>query len=83
MMSLLLACILTFLPLMAWADTSAAGNPGELDPHSASNPPAPNDAKTADTADDTIPKLGLFGNPYSPASATNFEALTASYLYDP
>jgi len=82
-MSLLLACILTLLSLMAWADTSIAGNPDELNPHSASNPPAPDEALIADTADDTIPTLGLFGNPYSPASATNFEALTASYLYDP
>ena len=29
-----------------------------------------------------INKLGLYGNPYSPASATNFEAIPASSRYD-
>lgn len=82
-MRLLLACILALLSLTAWDGTSAASNPGELDPHSASNPPALDEAKTADITDNGIQQLGLFDNPYSPTSHTNFEAFTTTSQHDP
>ena len=78
-MRLLLVGILVFLPLTAQAeniDTLSANESGPspvFDPFSVKNLGDPNSA---------INELGLYGNPYSPASATNFEAIPTLSRYD-
>lgn len=78
-MRLLLAGILAFLPLTAQAkniDNLSANEPASspvVDPFSVKNLGDP---------DSVINELGLYGNPYSPASATNFETITTLSRYD-
>ena len=79
-MRLLLACILAFLPLAAQAESPENLSANEIDPKSVtiradtSNPYDP---------DSPLNEWGPYGNPYSPASATNFEAIPTLSLYDP
>jgi hypothetical protein len=78
-MRLLLAGILAFLPLTAQAENidNLSANESDpipvVDPFSVKNIGAPNNV---------INELGPYGNPYSPASSTNFEAITALSPYD-
>jgi hypothetical protein len=81
-MRLLLAGILALLPLSAWADTLSTVKADTLDPQAIADPVDPNEAKNADETYDTLDQLWPYGNPYSPASPTNFEALTPSPQYD-
>jgi hypothetical protein len=78
-MRLLLACILAFLPLTAQAEATDALSATEFDPATIIDPfmaPPPDDP------DSLIDEVGPYGNPYSPSSATNFEAIPASSRYN-
>lgn len=81
-MRLLLAGLLALLPLGAWADTLSTIKTDTLDTRTIADPVDPNEAGNADETYDALDQLWPYGNPYSPASATNFEALTPSPLYD-
>jgi hypothetical protein len=78
-MRLLLACLLAFLPLIAQAEDLGTLSANEVDPNfladpfGTENPSDPNSVTN---------ELGPYGNPYCPASATNFEAITAPRLSD-
>jgi hypothetical protein len=80
-MKLLLASFLVLIPLTVHAEYlgNLAANefdPNSIpDPFSAENPDDPN-GLTNEFA------LGPYGNPYSPSSATDFEAIKAPRLYD-
>jgi hypothetical protein len=79
-MRLLLACVLTLLPLAAQAEYTDNHRTNEFDPHSVTDPfiaGMPNDP------DSPLNEWGPYGNPYRPASATNFEAIPTLSLYDP
>jgi hypothetical protein len=78
-MRLLLVGILAFLPLTAQAENIDNLSANESDPSPVVDPFI---AKTPDYPDRVINGLGLYDNPYSPASATNFEAIPASSRYD-
>jgi hypothetical protein len=74
---LLLACLLTLVPLIAHAEDLGTLSTNEVDPNflpdpfGTGNPSDPNSVTN---------ELGPYGNPYSPSSATNFEAITAPLL---
>ena len=78
-MQLLLACFLALLPLIAHAEDLGTISANEVDPNfqtdpfGTGNPSDPNSITN---------ELGPYGNPYSPSSATNFEAITAPRLSD-
>ena len=78
-MRLLLVCLLALLPLIAHAEDLGTLNANEIDPNllpdpfGTGNPSDPNSVTN---------ELGPYGNPYSPSSATNFEAINAPRLYD-
>jgi len=78
-MGLLLACLLALLPLMAHAEDIGTLSANEVDPNflpdpfGTGNPSDPNSVTN---------ELGLYGNPYRPSSATNFEAIPAPRLSD-
>lgn len=85
-MRVLLACILALLPFSVWAGTPSTGTIDVFDPHAAADPADPNETRNADDEDGALDQFSLdqlwpYGNPYSPSSATNFEALTKSPLY--
>ena len=74
-MKLLLAAVLTVLPLVAHAEPSATVAPGAFD-----------FSLSADESMDEADALEWFQNPYRPSSPTNFEALIGSsytHRYDP
>lgn len=79
-MKLLLAGVLALLPLTAQAESLGNLSASEFDPNSVANPTG---AGNPSDPDSVINELGPYGNPYSPTSATNFEAITALPLYDP
>lgn len=80
-MRLLLACILALLPLIAQAEYPDNLSTKELNPSPETDPFG---AQSPDDADSTLTEWrGPYGNPYSPASLTNFEALPAPSLYNP
>ena len=78
-MRLLLVGILAFLPLTAQAEN--IDNPGanESDPGPVFDPFS---VKNLSDPNSVISEFGLYDNPYNPASATNFEAITALSSYD-
>ena len=78
-MRLLLACVLAFLPLTAQAEQIDNLSANESDPSPVVDPFS---VKNLGDPNSVINELGLYGNPYSPASATNFEAITALSRYD-
>ena len=81
-MRLFLACIITFLPLTAWAEPVQPDQTDLADSPVAVDPDFPSDAEhTEDQPVDGEQFLLQYGNPYSPASATNFEPFTTSYSY--
>ena len=77
-MRLLLIGILAFLPLTAQAETIENLSANELDPSPVADPFI---VMGPDDPDSVINEVGPYGNPYSPASATNFEAFTTPSLY--
>lgn len=79
-MRLLLACVLALLPMAAQAENIDKLGANESDQMSGTEPFI---AKNSDDPNSAINELGLYGNPYNPASATNFEALPESSMYDP
>jgi hypothetical protein len=79
-MRLLLACLLVLLPLTAQAEYTDSLRTEELIPNPVSDPFS---AQNRDDPDSPLNQWGPYGNPYSPASATNFEAIPAPMLYDP
>jgi hypothetical protein len=78
-MRLLLVGILVFLPLAAQAENIDKLSANESDPSPVFDPFS---VKNLGDPNSVINELGLYGNPYSPASATNFEAIPASSRYD-
>lgn len=78
-MRLLLVGILAFLPLTAQAENIDNLSTNESDPSPVVDPFS---VKNLGDPNSVINELGLYGNPYSPASATNFEAITALSRYD-
>ena len=78
-MRLLLVGILVFLPLTAQAENIDKLSANESDPSPVFDPFS---VKNLGDPNSVINELGLYGNPYSPASATNFEAITALSRYD-
>jgi hypothetical protein len=79
-MRLLLACVLALLPLAAQAEYTDNLRTNELTP----NPePDPFGTQNPNEPDSPLNEWGPYGNPYSPASATNFEAIPTPSLYNP
>ena len=78
-MRLLLAGILVFLPLTAQAENIDTLSANESDPSPVVDPFS---VKNLGDPNSVINESGFYGNPYSPASATNFEAITALSRYD-
>ena len=80
-MKLLLAFLLALIPLAVHAEYLGNLSANEIDPNSiadpfnAENPDDPNSITNEF-------ELGPYGNPYSPSSATNFEAVKAPRLSD-
>ena len=74
-MKLLLAGLLALLPLMAYAEDLGTLSADEVDPNFLPNP-----FGTGTDPNSVTNELGPYGNPYSPSSATNFEAITAPRL---
>ena len=77
-MRLLLVGIFAFLPLTAQAEPIDNLSANESDPSPVVDPFS---LKNLGDPNSAINELGLYGNPYSPASATNFEATTALSRY--
>ena len=77
MIKLLLAGILILLPHIAQAESLTCAHAEESEPSLAADP------FEAEHHADPHPffEPGLYPNPYSPASPTNFEALIGPYLY--
>jgi hypothetical protein len=80
-MKLLLASLLVLIPITVHAEYLGNLSANEFDqnsitdPFGAENPDDPNSITNEF-------ELGPYGNPYSPSSATNFEAINAPRLYD-
>lgn len=77
-MRLFLACILTCFPFYAWAAAPSVGTTDAVYPPAAADLADPNEAedtddKTGALDESSLEQLWPYGNPYSPASATNFE----------
>jgi hypothetical protein len=78
-LKLLLVCFLALLPLIAHSEDLGTLNANEIDPNlmpdpfGTGNPSDPNSVTN---------ELGPYGNPYSPSSATNFEAIPAPRVSD-
>jgi hypothetical protein len=79
-MRLLLACVLALLPLTAQAEYTDNQSTKELNPSPVTDPFI---AESPKDPDSPLNEWGPYGNPYSPISATNFEAIPAPFLYDP
>ena len=75
MMRLFLACIMTFLPLTAWAESAQPDKTDLVDFPVAVDPDSPSDTEY------TGEQFLEYGNPYSPASATNFEQFITPSSY--
>jgi len=81
MMRLFLACIITLLPLTAWAESVQPDKTDLVDSPVTVDPDSPSDTEyTGDQLDDGE-QLRQYGNPYSPESATNFEPFITSSFY--
>ncbi len=78
-MRLLIVCILAFLPLTAQAEHIDNLSANESDPSPVFDPFS---VKNLGDPNSVINELGLYGNHYSPASTTNFEAITTLSRYD-
>jgi hypothetical protein len=74
-MRVLLAAILTFLPVVAQGKSFAGMGNDEPDSH------LQTDLLPADQPGVLTDEFWLSGNPYSPASPTNFEAFLEPYLF--
>jgi hypothetical protein len=77
-MRLLLVGILAFLPLTAQAENIDYLSTNESDPIPVVDPFS---VKNLGDPNSVINESGLYGNPYSPASATNFEAFATPPPY--
>jgi len=78
-MRLLLACLLALLPLISHAEDLGTLSTNEVDPNFLPNPFGTGNPSDPNSVTN---ELGRYGNPYSPSSATNFEAITAPRLPD-
>jgi hypothetical protein len=78
-MRLLLVGILVFLPLTTQAENIDTLSANESDPSPVFDPFS---VKNLGDPNSAINEVGLYGNPYSPASATNFEAIPTLSRYD-
>lgn len=82
MMRLFLACIITLLPLTTWAEPAQPDKTDRVDSPVAADPDSPSGAEFTDDQLDGGEQLWQYGNPYSPASATNFEPFITSSSYN-
>ena len=78
-MRLLIVGILAFLPLTAQAEHIDNLSANQSDPSPVFDPFS---VKNLGDPNSVINELGLYGNHYSPASTTNFEAITTLSRYD-
>jgi hypothetical protein len=74
-MRLLLAGMLVLLPLTAQAETTDDVKATELEENSPAGIPEP--VSPPDSGNIIVDPWGPYGNPYSPTSATNFEAFAS------
>lgn len=81
MMRIILACILVVLPLSAWAEPVQPDKTDLVDSPVAVDPDAPSDTEYPGEQLDDGEQLWQYPNPYSPASATNFEPFITSSSY--
>jgi hypothetical protein len=81
MMRLFLACILTLFPLTAWAEPVQPDKTDVVDSPVAVDPDSPSDTEPTGDQLDESEQLWPYGNPYSPASATNFEQFITPSSY--
>ena len=81
MMRLFLACIITLLPLTAWAEPAQSDKTDLVDSPVAVDPDSPSETEYTDDQLDDGEQLWPYSNPYSPASATNFEPFITSSSY--
>ena len=81
MMRLFLACIITFLPLTAWTEPAQPDKTNLVDSPVAVDPDSPSDTEYTGDQFDGGEQLWPYGNPYSPASATNFEQFITPSSY--
>jgi hypothetical protein len=85
-MRLFLACVFTFLPFSAWAAPPSVDTTDAVYPPAAADLADPNKAEDTDDQTGAIDQSSLeqlwpYGNPYSPASATNFEQFITPSSY--
>ena len=80
-MRLFLACIIAFFPLTAWAELVQPDKTDLVDSPVAVDPDSPSETEHTDDQLDDGEQFWQFGNPYSPASATNFEPFITSSSY--
>jgi hypothetical protein len=80
-MTLLLACLLLLIPLTVHAEYLGNLSANEFDPNSIANPFGAENPDDPNSITNEF-ELGPYGNPYSPSSATNFEAINAPRLHD-
>ncbi|MBK5280527.1 MAG: hypothetical protein JJE16_00405 [Nitrospiraceae bacterium] len=80
-MKLLLVSLLVLIPLAVHAEYRGNLSANEFDPNSIADPFGAENPDDPNSITNEF-ELGPYGNPYSPSSATNFEAITAPCLYD-
>ena len=80
-MKILLASLLVLIPLTVHAEYLGNLSANEFDPNSIADPSAAENPDDSNNITNEF-ELGPYGNPYSPSSATNFEAINAPRLYD-
>lgn len=81
-MKLLLASLLALIPLAVHAEYLGNRSTSEFDPNSIADPFSAENPDDPNSITNEF-EVGPYANPYSPSSATNFEAISAPRLYDP
>ena len=79
-MRLLLASLLVLIPFTVHAEDLGHLSANEFDPNSIADPFGAENPDDPNSITNEF-ELGPYGNPYSPSSATNFDAITAPRLY--
>jgi hypothetical protein len=80
-MKLLLASLLALIPLAVHAEYLGNLSENEIHPNSIAEPFSAENPDDPNSITNEF-ELGPYDNPYSPSSATNFEAVNAPRLYD-
>jgi hypothetical protein len=80
-MKLLLTSLLVLIPFTVHAEDLGNLSTNQFDPNSIADPFGAENPDDPNSITNEF-ELGPYGNPYSPSSATNFEAINAPRLYD-